>query len=42
MHRLDVQPANPVQVAVADLESREGLEVRQSDVGGETEEIRGV
>jgi len=42
VHRLDVQPANPVQVAVADLESREGLEVRQSDVGGETEEIRGV
>ena len=42
MHRLDVQPANPVQVAVADLESREGLEVRQSNVGGETEEIRGV
>jgi uncharacterized protein DUF559 len=42
MHRLDVQPANPIQVAVTDLESREGLEVRQSDLGGETEEIRGV
>jgi hypothetical protein len=42
MHRLDVQPADPVQVAVAELESRAGLEVRQSDVVGETEEIRGV
>ena len=42
MHRLDVQPANPVQVAVAELESRAGLEVRQSDVLDETEEIKGV
>jgi len=42
IHRLDVQPANPVQVAVAQLESRAGLEVRQADVGGETQEIRGV
>lgn len=41
MHRLDVQPANPVQVAVAELESRAGLEVRHSDVSGETMEIRG-
>jgi very-short-patch-repair endonuclease len=42
MHQLDVQPANPVQVAAAGLESREGVEVRQSDLDGETEEIRGV
>ncbi|TMC39185.1 MAG: DUF559 domain-containing protein [Chloroflexi bacterium] len=42
LHRLDVHPTNPVQVAVAELESRAGLEVRQSDVLDESEEIKGV
>jgi len=41
-HRLDVPPANPVQVAVPALESRAGLEVRHCDVTGETVEIRSV
>ena len=42
LHGLDVQPANPIQVAAETLESRAGLEVRHSDTTGETQEIRGV
>jgi len=45
IHRLDVDPANPVQVSLpADcrLISREGLEIHHSDLTGETLEIKGV
>lgn len=42
MHRLDVSPANPVQVAVDKVRSRIGLEVRHSDVTNETVEINGI
>ena len=42
MHGLDVEPANPIQVAVAGLESRSGLEVRHSNVAGEIVDLRGI
>jgi hypothetical protein len=42
MHNLDLQPANPIQVAVKGIQSRAGLEVRRSDTTGETVEIRGI
>ncbi len=45
MHRLDVNPANPVQVSLPQgcrLISREGLEIRHSDLTAETLEINGI
>jgi very-short-patch-repair endonuclease len=45
IHRLDVNPANPVQVSLPPgcrLISREGLEIRHSDLTGETLEINGI
>jgi len=45
MHRLDVQPTNPVQVALpldVRLASRAGLEVRHCDLGDEVQLINGV
>src|SRR6266581_498931 len=45
MHRLDVDPANPVQVALpmnCRLITRAGLEVRHSDVTRETLEVDGI
>lgn len=45
MHRLDVQPSNPVQVALpahVRIASRAGLEVRHCDLDGEVQLINGV
>ena len=45
MHRLDVQPANPIQVALPPherLASRGGLEARHCDLGDEVQSINGL
>jgi very-short-patch-repair endonuclease len=41
MHGVDVEPANPIQVAVETLESRDGLEVTHADVSTETVDVKG-
>jgi hypothetical protein len=45
IHKLDVEPANPIQVAVprgCELRSRTGVEIHHCDLGGETVSINGV
>lgn len=45
IHRIDVGPANPVEVALpadSELRSRAGLQVRHCDVSDEVELIRGI